>query len=485
MNKRRIEEYFLLRNKISRINLEKIFEIIKNKKIEYTDLYFQSKNKESWILENKIIKKGNYVFDEGVGIRSFSGEKTGLFYTNEISYKNLKKGIEISSIVEEKSTKPFKKIVPFFVQKNKEKYLPFNPVRSIKEEEKINLLNYIDKYARKLDRRVTEVFASITTEFNKILIISSEGLITTDFRPMTLITIKVQIEENGKIEQGYSGLGSRCKYDNFIENSSFARINKWIEKSVRSALLNLFAKEAPSGNIPVVLGPGWPGILLHEAVGHGLEGDFNRKKSSIFSDKLGKLVASEICTVVDNGTIFGNRGSLTIDDEGTPSQYNILIQNGVLKKYMQDKLNAKLMNTVSTGNGRRESYAHIPIPRMTNTYILPGNFSPKEIIETIEFGIYATNFSGGQVDISSGNFVFSTSDTFLIQKGKIKHPIKKVTLIGTGIEVMKKISMIGNDLCLDSGLGNCGKEGQIIPVNVGQPTLKIDSITVGGTKSIN
>ena len=361
-------------------------------------------------------------------------------------------------------------------------YQPLNPLDSLTREDKIALLQRVDKVARAADPRVQEVNASLSGVYEQVLVAATDGTLATDVRPLVRLSVSVLVEDNGKRERGSSGGGARVGYEFFLaDENGDVRADAWAKEAVRMALVNLSAVAAPAGTLPVVLGAGWPGVLLHEAVGHGLEGDFNRRESSVFSGKMGQLVASELCTVVDDGTLEGLRGSLAVDDEGVPGQYNVLIENGVLKGYMQDKLNARLMGVAPTGNGRRESYAHLPMPRMTNTYMLAGKSTPQEIIESVEYGIYAPNFGGGQVDITSGKFVFSTSEAYLIENGKVTKPVKGATLIGSGIEAMQQISMVGNDLALDKGVGVCGKEGQSVPVGVGQPTLKLDKLTVGGT----
>ena len=361
-------------------------------------------------------------------------------------------------------------------------YTSLDPLQSMSREEKLDILRRVDKVAREADKRVQEVTASLSGVYELILVAATDGTLAADVRPLVRLSVSVLVEEDGKRERGASGGGGRFGYEFFLADlDGEVRADAWAKEAVRMALVNLSAVAAPAGTMPVVLGAGWPGVLLHEAVGHGLEGDFNRRGTSVFSGQLGELVASELCTVVDDGTMVDRRGSVAIDDEGTPGQYNVLIENGILKGYMQDKLNARLMGMTPTGNGRRESYAHLPMPRMTNTYMLPGKSTPQEIIESVEYGIYAPNFGGGQVDITSGKFVFSTSEAYLIENGKVTKPVKGATLIGSGIETMQQISMVGNDLKLDNGVGVCGKEGQSLPVGVGQPTLKVDNLTVGGT----
>ncbi len=360
-------------------------------------------------------------------------------------------------------------------------YTSIDPLQSMTREEKLDILRRVDKVARAADQRVQEVSASLSGVYELILVAATDGTLAADVRPLVRLSVSVLVEEDGKRERGSSGGGGRFGYDYFLASEGDVRADAWAKEAVRMALVNLSAVAAPAGMLPVVLGAGWPGVLLHEAVGHGLEGDFNRRGTSVFSGHMGELVASELCTVVDDGTIADRRGSVAIDDEGTPGQYNVLIENGILKGYMQDKLNARLMGVAPTGNGRRESYAHLPMPRMTNTYMLAGQSTPQEIIESVDYGIFAPNFGGGQVDITSGKFVFSTSEAYLIEKGKVTKAVKGATLIGSGIETMQQISMVGNDLRLDNGVGVCGKEGQSVPVGVGQPTLKVDNLTVGGT----
>ncbi|UPT14742.1 metalloprotease TldD [Buchnera aphidicola] len=478
-----VSESLLTSNKLNRQDLFEILEDISNHGLDYGDLYFQSRICESWILENRIIKEGFCHFDQGVGIRAISGEKTGFSYTDEISIEAVRKSAKIAKNIINAKEKQIK-LKTFMDQKKSSFYDILNPLKKFTSSEKINLLHRVDHVARQSDSRVVQVNASLSGSYEKILVVSTDGNLSTDIRPLVEFTVSVLVEERGKIERGRSGGGSRTNYNFFLKKDDFfeeMRIDYWTKEAVRIALLNLSSKEAPSGTFPVVLGSGWPGVLLHEAVGHGLEGDFNRKGTSVFTNMIGKKVASELCTIIDDGTIKNQRGSLNIDDEGVVGQYNVLIENGILKKYMQDKLNARLMGTESTGNGRRQSYSHLPMPRMTNTYMLAGTSKIEDIIKSIDYGIYAVNFSGGQVDITSGQFVFSTSEAFLVKQGKILTPIKNTTLIGSGLEVMKKISMVGNDLKMDQGMGMCGKEGQNIPVGIGQPSVKVDQLTIGGT----
>src|SRR3990167_8105174 len=444
--------------------------------IDAADLYLQHTQSEHWFLEEGIVKEGGFDINRGFGLRVISGEKTGFAYADQIAFPMITEAVSSArSIVKSGNHAAIalqsKKIsIPAL-------YPAINPLYSITDMEKINLLKELDLYARNLDSRIKQVMISLSASHDTILIFNTNGLITSDVRPLVHISIRVIAEENGRVEQASGGCGGRTGYELFFLQDT---AKEQVKKAVNQVLLKLHAIAAPAGVMPVVLGPGWPGVLLHEAVGHGLEGDFNRKKTSAFSGKIGERVASALCTIVDDGTLPNRRGSLTIDDEGTPTQKTILIENGVLKNYMQDNLNAKLMGMQSTGNGRRESYSSLTLPRMTNTYMLPGNSAPAEIISSVQKGIYAVDFSGGQVDITSGKFVFSMSEAYLIENGKVTHPIKGATLIGNGPEVLKKVSMVGNDLKLDSGVGSCGKAGQTIPVGVGQPTLKIDAMTVGG-----
>jgi TldD protein len=446
--------------------------------IDNADLYFQSTYSESWILEDSIIKGGSYNIDRGVGVRAMSGEKTGFAYSDEIVLPALEQAAQAArSITKHDGTQA---IQASRWTKGHNLYLPVNPLLSLSESDKVALLQSIDAHARKQDPRVIQVSVSLAAEFETILVMASDGHLAADVRPLVRLNVSVVVEQKGRREHGYSGGGGRFDYRKLTENNEG---HAYAEEAVRQALVNLEAIAAPAGTMPVVLGPGWPGVLLHEAVGHGLEGDFNRKGTSLYSGRMGQQVSSTLCTIVDDGTLPNRRGSLNVDDEGIPTRCNVLIEKGILRNYMQDKKNARLMGTESTGNGRRESYAHVPMPRMTNTYMLPGESDPEEIIRSVKKGIYAVNFGGGQVDITSGKFVFSASEAYLIENGKITAPVKGATLIGNGPDVLNKVSMVGNDLKLDSGIGICGKEGQSIPVGVGQPTLKVDALTVGGTST--
>ncbi|WON76586.1 metalloprotease TldD [Serratia sp. UGAL515B_01] len=475
-----VSEQLLAVNKLSHQDLFSVLGQLAERRLDYADLYFQSSYHESWMIEDGIIKEGSYHIDQGVGVRAVSGEKTGFAYADQITLNALNQSANAArSIVRESGNGKVKTLGEIGHQAL---YSPLDPLQSLPREEKIALLHRVDKVARAADKRVQEVTASITGVYELVLVAATDGTLAADVRPLVRFSVSVLVEEDGKRERGASGGGGRFGYDYFLESvDGEVRADVYAKEAVRMALINLSAIAAPAGTMPVVLGAGWPGVLLHEAVGHGLEGDFNRRGTSVFSGQMGKLVASELCTVVDDGTLQGRRGSLAIDDEGVPGQYNVLIENGILKGYMQDKLNARLMGLAPTGNGRRESYAHLPMPRMTNTYMLAGRSTPEDIISSVEYGLYAPNFGGGQVDITSGKFVFSTSEAYLIENGRLTKPVKGATLIGSGIEAMQQISMVGNDLALDKGVGVCGKEGQSLPVGVGQPTLKLDSLTVGGT----
>ena len=444
--------------------------------IDYADLYFQVSRQESWTLEDSIIREGSFSHDQGVGVRAVSGEKTGFAYSDELLLPALKHAAQAARAIARQGDS---KILPAWQRGNAAPLYPLtDPTLSISDEQKTALLTQLEEATRALDTRVEQVIISMSSSQDLVLIAGSDGTLAADIRPLVRLNVSVILEENGRREQGYSGGGARADLDYFLNGDlpiEYAR------EAVRQAAVQLEAVPAPAGTMPVVLGAGWPGILLHEAVGHGLEGDFNRKGTSAFSGKVGKRVASPLCTIVDDGTIPNRRGSLAIDDEGTPGQYNVLVEDGVLRGYMQDKLNARLMGVKPTGNGRRESFAHAPMPRMTNTYMLAGPHEAEEIIASVEKGLFAPNFGGGQVDITSGKFVFSASEAYLIEKGKITVPVKGAMLIGDGPEALTKISMVGNDLKMDSGVGTCGKDGQSVPVGVGQPTLKIDELTVGGT----
>lgn len=458
--------------------VEKLIRSMVNQHIDDADLYFQTSSYESWYLEDSEVKSGSYSIDRGVGIRAVSGDKTGYAYCDNILLPAMQRAAEAARSIAFAGSKENQ--VVQITSTPITRYAGFNPIEGMSKQEKIALLEAVDKEARRLDPRVIQVNATLSGCFEVVMVAGMRGELIADVRPLVSVNVSVIVEDkSGRRESGRSGGGGRVAYSYFTEQE---RALGYAREAVREALINLEADDAPAGTMPVVLGPGWPGVLLHEAVGHGLEGDFNRKGLSAFSGRLGQQVAAKGVTVVDDGTLKDRRGSLTIDDEGTPSQCTTLIDDGVLVNYMQDKLNAKLMGMKPTGNCRRESYAHLPMPRMTNTYMLAGQHHPDEIIRSVKRGLYAVNFGGGQVDITSGQFVFSASEAYLIEDGKVTKPVKGATLIGNGPEVMKKISMVGNDLALDKGIGVCGKDGQSIPVGVGQPTLKIDALTIGGTR---
>jgi len=444
--------------------------------VDYADLYFQVSRQEGWTLEDSIIREGSFNLDQGVGVRANSGEKTGFAYSDELLLPALQHAAGAARAIARQGQE---QALQAWTRSNAAVLYPaLDPITSIDDSQKTALLTELDTAARDLDARVDQVNISLSSNQDLVLIAASDGTLAADIRPLVRLNVSVILEQDGRREQGYSGGGARSDLSYFLDSDAPM---EFVREAIRQAAVQLEAQAAPAGVMPVVLGPGWPGILLHEAVGHGLEGDFNRKGASAFSGKLGQQVASELCTVVDDGTLPGRRGSLTVDDEGTPGQYNVLIENGVLKGYMQDKLNARLMGVAPTGNGRRESYGHRPMPRMTNTYMLAGPHDPAEIIASVDRGLYAPNFGGGQVDITSGKFVFSASEAYLIENGKVTAPVRGAMLIGDGPEALQKVSMVGTDVELDTGVGTCGKEGQSVPVGVGQPTLKIDELTVGGT----
>ena len=457
-------------------DIEKIMSRLLSSPVDAADIYFQSSHSESWVMEGGIIKEGSHSIGQGAGVRAVSGEKTGFAYSDRIELPVLLEAANnVKAIVRQGQDAQ----VGLVKAENWPQYYPVvNPLKSLADQQKIDLLRKVESETRKLDSRIEEVIVSLSGVHESILVANQDGSLAADVRPLVRMNVTVIVEENGHREQGSMGGGGRSDYRYFIDQDQALEYGK---EAVRQALVNLEAEEAPAGNMTVVLGPGWPGILLHEAIGHGLEGDFNRKGTSAFSGRVGERVASDLCTVVDDGTLQGRRGSLSIDDEGTPTEKTLLIENGILKGYMQDKLNARLMGVKPTGNGRRESYANLPMPRMTNTYMLAGSHNPEEIIKSVKKGLYAKNFAGGQVDITSGKFVFSASEAYLIENGKITRAVKGATLVGNGPDVLTKVSMVGTDLELDSGVGTCGKDGQSVPVGVGQPTLKIDGLTVGGT----
>lgn len=456
-------------------HLEQVFGQMMAHRVDYADLYFQYSRAESWSLEEGIVKSGSFSIDQGVGVRAVSGEKTAFAYSDDITLNALQDAALATRAIARQGGK--QKAAHLHAGKAHQLYLPHDPIATLKADEKVALLERLERIARALDSRVTQIMANLSGEYEVVLIARNDGLLNADIRPLVRLSLQVIMESDGRRETGSSGGGGRFGYDYFTEEI----LQQYAQEAVHQASISLQAKPAPAGNMTVVLGSGWPGILLHEAVGHGLEGDFNRKGSSTFAGRIGERVASKGVTVVDDGTILNRRGSLQVDDEGNATQRTVLIEDGILRGYLQDSMNARLMKTSITGNARRESFAHLPMPRMTNTMMLNGDKTPEEIIASVKYGLYAANFGGGQVDITSGKFVFSTTEAYMIEDGKITYPVKGATLIGSGPEAMNRVSMIGNDMALDPGVGTCGKEGQSVPVGVGQPTVRIDGLTVGGT----
>jgi len=472
------EQQLLAPGGLDHQSLERVLSHLMGPAVDAGDLYFQTSSHESWTLEDGLVRSGSFSVEKGVGIRAISGDKTGFAYADEIVLPALLQASRAARAIANQGSQgqvcAWRKIKPAPL------YLPEDPMVVLGADEKVDLLRKIDTYARSRDPRVTEVVVSLAATFETVLVVATDGTLAADIRPLVRLNVSVIATKGERREQGSDGGGGRFTYQELVRDNAWQR---FADEAVRQALINLEADEAPAGTMTVVLGPGWPGVLLHEAVGHGLEGDFNRKGTSAFSGRVGEMVAASSVTVVDDGTLPGRRGSLTVDDEGTPTERTVLIENGVLRTYMQDKLNARLMNMPVSGNGRRESFAHLPMPRMTNTFMMPGEYEAGEIISSVQRGLYAVNFAGGQVDITSGRFVFSASEAYLIENGKVTRPVRGATLIGNGPEAMTRVSMVGNDLALDSGVGVCGKDGQSVPVGVGQPTLRIDGLTVGGTRA--
>ena len=457
--------------------LQRVLATIFAHRTDYADLYFQYSRSESFSLEEGIVKSGSFDIEQGVGVRAIVGDKTAFAYSDAISLDSLTEAaISARSIARHGAGKV--KVAPkVAVRAQSARYADGDPVASLDAASKVRMLETVEQLARARDPRVKQVMASVGADYDVILVARSDGVLAADVRPLVRVSVNVIVEQDGKREQGHFGGGGRHDLSYFTAE----RLAEYANQAVDQALVNLVASPAPAGIMPVVLGPGWPGILLHEAVGHGLEGDFNRKGSSAFAGKIGQRVASRGVTVIDDGTIANRRGSLSIDDEGNPTQRTVMIEDGILRGYIQDSLNARLMNVAPTGNGRRESFAHLPMPRMTNTYMLAGNKDPEEIVQSVSRGVYATNFGGGQVDITNGKFVFSMAEAYMIENGKVTHPIKGATLIGNGPDALTQVTMIGNDMSLDPGIGTCGKDGQSVPVGVGQPTLRIEGLTIGGT----
>jgi len=444
---------------------------------DYADMYFQYQKHETWSLDEGKVKSGSFNIEQGVGLRSVVGDKTAFAYSEDLSLDSILAASGVAHAIGRHNQDHSQKI-NWKQSAVKPLYQSTDALTAFTDQEKVRILQLADNYARAADPRVIEVTASLSGVYEVILIINSEGKQVPDVRPLVRCNVSVIVEQDGSRERGSTGGGGRQGYTIFSEQ----QVKEYAEEAVRQALVNLDAVDSPAGAMPVVLGSGWPGILLHEAVGHGLEGDFNRKGTSVFSGRIGEKVASEHCTIVDDGTLQDRRGSLSVDDEGNQTQNNVLIEKGILKGYMQDSMNARLMGHEITGNARRESFAHLPMPRMTNTYMHAGKYDPQEVISSVDKGIYAVNFGGGQVDITSGQFVFSSSEAYLIENGKVTKPVKGATLIGNGPEAMQKVSMAANDMALDSGVGVCGKDGQSVPVGVGQPTMRIDGLTVGGVQ---
>ncbi|MEC3765214.1 MULTISPECIES: metalloprotease TldD [Cupriavidus] len=457
--------------------LQRVLADIFTHKVDYADLYFQYTRNEAWSLEEGIVKSGSFSIDQGVGVRAVSGDRTAFAYSDDISLPALSQAAAATRTIGKAGSGRVKVAGELATHAGRNLYTPNDPLDSMSAAEKVALLERIERMARAKDPRVVQVMAGLAGEYDVVLVARSDGVIAADVRPLVRVSVTVIAEQGGRREIGSSGGGGRYAYGYFTDDL----LQQYVDEAVSSALVNLDARPAPAGAMTVVLGPGWPGVLLHEAVGHGLEGDFNRKGSSAFAGRMGERVAARGVTVVDDGTLANRRGSLNLDDEGNPTQCTTLIEDGILRGYIQDTLNARLMKMPVTGNARRESYAALPMPRMTNTYMLNGDKDPQEIIASVKRGLYAVNFGGGQVDITNGKFVFSASEAYMIEDGKITYPVKGATLVGNGPESLKDVTMIGNDMRLDSGVGVCGKEGQSVPVGVGQPTLRIENMTVGGT----
>jgi TldD protein len=462
---------------VSLHQLTSVLGSVMTRKIDYADIYFQRIHEESWCIEENKVKDASTSFEQGFGLRVVSDDKTGFAYADDISYSALTDAARTAgSIVSASASVPVLSSKPVT---SRILYPATNPLAGMNDSEKVSFLHEMNAYARSLDSRIEEVSVRLSSRYETVLVSDGYGALSADIRPLIVVQVQVMAVEGKRREQGSGGGGGRADFYALFGQGEGLKL---VDKAARQAILNLSAEPAPAGQMPVVLGPGWPGVLLHEAVGHGLEGDCNRKGSSVFCDKMGKKVASDLCTVVDDGTIPGRRGSLSMDDEGVETKRTLLIENGILVGYMQDRHNARLMSMELTGNGRRESYAHLPLPRMTNTFLLAGKSDPENIIASVDRGIYAVDFAGGQVDTTSGKFVFSMSEAYLIENGKIGAPLKGATLIGHGPDILHEVSMVGHDLQLDSGIGTCGKAGQTVPVGVGQPTLRIDKMTVGGSK---
>ncbi|MFA7605440.1 MAG: metalloprotease TldD [Rhodocyclaceae bacterium] len=469
------DRYLLNPYELGDSELHRVFSRLMNHRLDYADLYFQYQRSEGWSLEEGIVKAGSFNIEQGVGVRAISGEKTAFAYSDDISLSALEAAADATRAIADSGAE--RQVAIRRAAHRPPLYRGEDPIASLDDLAKVRLLERLEGFARAEDSRVSQVMASVAGTWEVVMVARSDGHLAADVRPLVRVSITVIMEDGTRREQGSAGGGGRFDYAWFTDE----RLREYARAAVHQARVNLGAAPAPAGTMTVVMGPGWPGILLHEAIGHGLEGDFNRKGSSAFAGRIGQQVASRGVTVVDDGTLADRRGSLTIDDEGNPSERTVLIEDGILTGYMQDTLNARLMGVAPTGNGRRESYAHLPLPRMTNTYMLNGDKDPEEIIRSVDKGLYAVNFGGGQVDITSGKFVFSTSEAYLIENGRVTRPVKGATLIGNGPDALTRVSMIGNDMSLDPGVGTCGKDGQSVPVGVGQPTLRLDGLTVGGT----
>ncbi|MCI4440167.1 metalloprotease TldD [Tibeticola sp.] len=462
---------------LTEAHLSRALAEIRLRQVDDADLYFEYTRSEGWSLEEGIVKTGSFSIDQGVGVRAVSGEKTAFAYSDDISEASLMDAARTVRSIAQAAQNRRVRTPARKVARSRKLYGPVDPIGTLDSNAKVALLGRVEQMARSRDPRIVQVMAGLAAEYDVVLIARADGTLAADVRPLVRLSVSVIAEQQGRRESGFAGGGGRFGLGYFDD----AVLAQYVDEAVSAALTNLEARPAPAGEMTVVLGPGWPGILLHEAIGHGLEGDFNRKGSSTFSGRIGQRVAAKGVTVLDDGTLADRRGSLNVDDEGHPTQRTVLIEDGILKGYIQDATNARLMGVKPTGNGRRESYAHVPLPRMTNTYMLGGAHEPEEIVASIKRGLYATNFGGGQVDITSGKFVFSASQAYWVENGRIQYPVKGATLVGSGPDVLKRVSMIGRDMRLDSGVGTCGKEGQSVPVGVGQPTLRIDGLTVGGT----
>ncbi|MFZ9407651.1 MAG: metalloprotease TldD [Burkholderiaceae bacterium] len=455
---------------------EALAEVFRHR-VDYADLYFQYTRSEGWSLDEGIVKSGSFSIDQGVGVRAVSGDKTAFAYSDQIGLDALLSAARATRTIARSGSGRVRVGAPRTAAQSRSLYRADDPITSLDAQAKVDLLHRVERMARARDPRIVQVMAGLAAEWDVVLVARSDGLIAADVRPLVRLSVTVIAESNGRREQGSAGGGGRFDFSHFSDEV----IERTVNDAVHGALVNLESRPAPGGVMSVVLGPGWPGVLLHEAIGHGLEGDFNRKGSSAFAGRLGERVAARGVTVIDDGTIADRRGSLNMDDEGNPTQRNVLIEDGILKGYLQDGLNARLMKVPVTGNARRESYAHLPMPRMTNTLMLAGSLDPQEILASVKRGIYAVNFGGGQVDITNGKFVFSASEAYWVENGKVQYPVKGATLIGNGPDALTQVTHIGNDLRLDPGVGVCGKDGQSVPVGVGQPTLRIEGLTVGGT----